>query len=38
LEEALGIAENDLCMACLTGEYPTNVLGEQMRFQKKLDI
>jgi len=38
LEEALQIPENDLCLACLNGEYPTNVPGEKMRFQKKLDI
>ena len=38
LEEALNIPENDLCLACLKGEYPTNVPGEKMRFQRKLDI
>lgn len=38
LEEALSIPENDLCLACLNGEYPTNVPGEKMRFQRKLDI
>jgi len=38
LEEALNIPENDLCLACLNGEYPTNVPGEKMRFQRKLDI
>lgn len=36
LEEALGVPEANLCMACLTGEYPTNVPGERMRFQKTL--
>jgi amidophosphoribosyltransferase len=38
LEEALGIPENDLCMACLNAEYPTAVPGEKMRFQKLLDV
>jgi amidophosphoribosyltransferase len=38
LEEALAIPENDLCMACLNGEYPTNVPGERMRFQRRLEV
>jgi amidophosphoribosyltransferase len=38
LEEALGIPEADLCMACLNGEYPTQVVGERMRFQQRLDV
>jgi amidophosphoribosyltransferase len=38
LVRALGLAECDLCMACLTGEYPSNVPGERTRFQKKLDV
>jgi amidophosphoribosyltransferase len=38
LEQALGIPENDLCLACLNGEYPTHVPGEKLRFQKQLDI
>ena len=38
LVRALGLQESDLCMACLTGEYPTNVPGEKMRFQRKLDV
>ncbi|MFP4170050.1 MAG: amidophosphoribosyltransferase [Methanomassiliicoccales archaeon] len=38
LVEALGISRNNLCMACLTGEYPTRVPGERKRFQKKLDL
>jgi len=36
LEDALGINEEDLCLACLTSEYPTCVPGEKMRFQKTL--
>jgi len=38
LEEALDIPENDLCVACLSGEYPTNVPGERMRFQRRLEV
>jgi amidophosphoribosyltransferase len=38
LEEAMGIPEHDLCMACLNGEYPTNVPGERMRFQRRLEV
>jgi amidophosphoribosyltransferase len=38
LVRALGMPESELCMACLTGEYPTSVPGEKMRFQRKLDV
>ncbi|MEM0448581.1 MAG: amidophosphoribosyltransferase [Methanomassiliicoccales archaeon] len=38
LVKALGIPENDLCMACLTGEYPTKIPGERTRFQRRLDV
>jgi amidophosphoribosyltransferase len=38
LVEALGLPECEVCMACLSGEYPTNVPGERMRFQKRLDV
>jgi amidophosphoribosyltransferase len=38
LVKALGIQENDLCMACLTAEYPTNISGEKMRFQRRLEV
>jgi len=37
LVKALEIDENDLCLACLSGEYPTNIPGEKMRFQKRLE-
>ena len=37
LVEAIGINGNDLCLGCLTGEYPIPVEGEKARFQKKLD-
>ncbi len=38
LVEALEIPESDLCMACLNAEYPTNVPGERMRFQQRLEV
>ena len=38
LVSALGKPQSDLCLACLTGEYPTNIPGEKMRFQQRLDI
>ena len=38
LVKALGLQECELCMACLNGEYPTHIPGENMRFQKRLDI
>ncbi len=38
LVKALGMPETELCMACLTGEYPTNVPGERTRFQQRLDV
>jgi amidophosphoribosyltransferase len=37
LVEALEMPECDLCIACLTGLYPTNVPGEKMRFQQTLE-
>ncbi|UCE46161.1 MAG: amidophosphoribosyltransferase [Methanobacteriota archaeon] len=37
LVEAIGHSANDLCLGCLTGEYPLPVEGEKIRFQKKLD-
>ena len=37
LVEALEIPENDLCLACLTGEYPSNVPGEKTRYQQTLE-
>ena len=38
LVEALEMPECDLCIACLTGLYPTNVPGEKMRFQQTLEV
>jgi amidophosphoribosyltransferase len=37
LVEALEIPEGDLCVACLTGEYPSNVPGEKLRYQQTLE-
>jgi len=33
LIEAIGIPENDLCLACVNGKYPTRIPGEVHRFQ-----
>jgi amidophosphoribosyltransferase len=37
LVEAIGLASGDLCLGCLTEEYPMAVPGEKVRYQKKLD-
>ncbi len=37
LVDSIGHSANDLCLGCLTGEYPIAVPGERSRFQKKLD-
>jgi amidophosphoribosyltransferase len=37
LVDAIGHNANDLCLGCLTEEYPLPVEGERTRFQKKLD-
>jgi amidophosphoribosyltransferase len=37
LVECIGIAGGDLCLGCLTGEYPVEIPGEKARFQAKLD-
>jgi amidophosphoribosyltransferase len=38
LVKALRISESELCLACVSGEYPTKIPGEKMRFQKTLEI
>jgi len=38
LVRALGIPESELCMACINGQYPTKIAGEEMRFQKTLEF
>jgi amidophosphoribosyltransferase len=37
LIESISHAQGDLCLGCLTEEYPIQVPGEKVRFQKKLD-
>jgi amidophosphoribosyltransferase len=37
LVECIGITAGDLCLGCLTGEYPVEIPGEKARFQSKLD-
>jgi amidophosphoribosyltransferase len=37
LVEAIGLPYGDLCLGCLTEEYPMSVPGEKVRYQKKLD-
>lgn len=37
LVDAIGHPASDLCLGCLTEEYPLPVEGERTRFQKKLD-
>jgi amidophosphoribosyltransferase len=36
LVKAIGIPENDLCLACLNSKYPTKIHGETHRFQTTL--
>jgi amidophosphoribosyltransferase len=33
---AIGHPSEDLCLGCLTGEYPVEVPGERLRFQRSL--
>ncbi|MDH4122466.1 MAG: amidophosphoribosyltransferase [Thermoplasmata archaeon] len=37
LIECIGVGDNNLCIGCLTGEYPIPIEGERVRFQKKID-
>jgi amidophosphoribosyltransferase len=37
LVECIGLGDRNLCLGCLTGEYPMSIEGERMRFQKKID-
>ncbi|MFY9606068.1 MAG: amidophosphoribosyltransferase [Thermoplasmata archaeon] len=37
LVDAIGHPSADLCLGCLTEEYPMSVPGEKVRYQKKLD-
>lgn len=38
LIKAIGFPPNDLCLGCLTGEYPLKIPGEKVRFQKQIDV
>jgi len=38
LIESIGLPAGDLCLGCLTEEYPLSVPGEKVRYQKKLDM
>ena len=38
LIESIGLSPGDLCLGCLTEEYPLSVPGEKVRYQKKLDM
>jgi amidophosphoribosyltransferase len=37
LVECIGLNRNDLCLGCLSGEYPVDIPGERMRFQKRIE-
>jgi len=37
LVDAIGLPAGDLCLGCLTEEYPLPVAGEKTRYQKKID-
>ena len=37
LVESLGMNKNDLCLGCVTGEYPVRIEGEKLRFQERLE-
>lgn len=37
LVDCIGLGDRNLCLGCLTGEYPISIEGERVRFQKKID-
>lgn len=37
LVQAIGVRQTELCLGCVTAEYPTKVPGERMRFQRSLE-
>jgi len=37
LVDAIGHPAGDLCLGCLTEEYPIPVPGEKVRYQRKID-
>ncbi len=38
LVKAIDMSSSDLCLGCLTGEYPVQVPGERLRPQRRLDL
>ncbi len=38
LVRAIGMGQEDLCLGCLTGEYPVEIPGEKSRPQRRLDL
>ncbi len=38
LVRAIDMSASDLCLGCLTGEYPVQVPGERLRPQRRLDL
>lgn len=38
LIKAIGCPSKDLCLGCLTEEYPMKIPGEKIRFQKQIDV
>ncbi len=37
LVESIGLPRKDLCLGCVTGEYPVEIPGEKHRFQRKIE-
>jgi len=37
LVRAIGYRESELCLGCITSEYPTKIPGERMRFQRSIE-
>lgn len=37
LIKCIGLPKEHLCLGCITGEYPMEIPGEKMRFQKRLE-
>jgi len=37
LVRAIGYRESELCLGCITSEYPTKIPGERMRFQRRIE-
>ena len=35
--KAIGMEKNDLCLGCVTAEYPVKIEGEKFRFQEEIE-